>query len=86
MTEHHPLCPFDPDATDPTGECQCALIARVRDNTAEKIAQAIERARIALPDETPSYHGTTRSRDDMSFALAQARDIAHSFKEVSSDD
>jgi hypothetical protein len=36
MTEHHPLCPFDPDATDPTGECQCALIARVRAGERER--------------------------------------------------
>ena len=43
-------------------------------NLRERIAQEIEEYRLALPIDTPAYGDGTRSRDDMSWALAQVRD------------
>jgi hypothetical protein len=90
MTEHDPLCPFDPDATDPTGECQCALIARVRADereqiatgslawvaarTAEKIAQAIDAQKIPSARD----HGPEAEavNDGLGVAWRAAREVA----------
>jgi hypothetical protein len=40
----------------------------------DQIADEVEVYRRALPDAIPSYYGTIRNSDDMSWALAQIRD------------
>ena len=45
MSDHHPQCPFDPDATDPSGKCQCALIELVCTSHGEQIASRIRARR-----------------------------------------
>ena len=40
-----------------------------------QVANEIEAYRRALPECTMSHYGTVRNRDDMSWALSQAREI-----------
>ena len=79
---HDPLCPLGTKDTTHQSwgfvDCRCNEYAEVR----AQIAAEIEAFRVALPEETPSHYGTTRNRDDMSWALAKVRDRVARLKEV----